>query len=101
MGAVGYAVHVALQHIPTHLIVEWIAKLIWNLQEQNNEKRKLISILKASKITITAIINLEKIGQPENPGWHFLSDNLENVNLGKQSLKIKGSWKDHSEQQKN
>lgn len=44
VGAVGYAIYIALQHIPTHLIVEWITKLIWNLQEQNNEKSKLITI---------------------------------------------------------
>lgn len=37
VGAAGDAVHVALQHVPTHLIIEWITKFIWDLQNRQED----------------------------------------------------------------
>lgn len=42
VGAAGDAVHVALQHVPTHLVIEGITKLIWDLQDRQEDLSGLL-----------------------------------------------------------
>lgn len=41
MRAAGDAVDIALQHVPTHLVIEGITKLIWDLRKRQGEGDQL------------------------------------------------------------
>lgn len=42
VGAAGDAVHVTLQHVPTHLVIEGITKFIWDLQNRQEDLSGLL-----------------------------------------------------------